>query len=417
MNYEQQRFGSAKAVSVAELHRSGLLTGNGCSFGFDATKNNELRNTGDGSIALLGGSGSGKSASIFANNLLGGHLPGNFACFDPRGELAAISVLALTLQGYEVYYVNPTGMLTLPQHRFNPLDHLSIDSPSLIADTQKMALDFCPTPSATRSNWAFDDARRWLTELSLYDAELNGCTSLTGIFALIMAMQGDIDVWCNHLDRMLQSRFHTVQSFAHEIMGLQREGKESFTAPMGVLQNGFNAMRDPRLQHTFSGNDFSMQWLTKSNRKIAVFILWPIEYLKSQAPVIRASIGSAIQYKLRNPGSNTVSILVDECGQLGNFPSVRELYTFGRGAGLTNNICAWQEISQLNAAFGAQANEIIGSAQIRVFKGVRTMETAEMVSRMAGTMTLAYDAEMEQSNARRFKTACRTENAFRWRFL
>ncbi|MEW7986884.1 MAG: type IV secretory system conjugative DNA transfer family protein [Candidatus Thiodiazotropha endolucinida] len=403
MDYEQNRFGSASATSLHELRRAGIIGGHGISFGFDETRRHELRVPTDGSVALFGGAGSGKSASAFANALIGGHLPGNFICFDPRGELAAISMLSLSLQGYALYFVNHAGFTGLPQHRFNPLDHLKIDSPGLIPDTQKSALDLCPTPSGIRSSWSFDDARRWANVLSLHDAERSGCASLPGLYELMLAMQGDLDRWCNHLDAMLRSRFPTVRSFAGEIMGLQKEGRESFTAPMGVLQNALAFMQDPRLQWTFGGRDFSSQWLTDPNRKMGVFLNWPIEYIETQSPAIRQTIGSVIQHKMRKPASAPVSILVDECGQLKNFPSVRELFTFGRGAGLINNLAAWQEISQIRAAFGPQADEIIGSAQFRVFKGVRTMESAEMVSRMAGTMTLEYDASIEQSNARRLK--------------
>lgn len=403
MSYEYFRFGSAGAASTAELRRTGIIGGRGISFGFDQTRRHELHVPTDGSVALFGGAGCGKSASAFANALIGGHLPGNFVCFDPRGELAAVSLLSLSLLGFDLYFVNPTGMPGLPSHRCNPLDHLRIDSPGLIADTQKMALDFCPSPPGLRSSWPYDDARRWLTDLTLYDAERNGCASLPGLYGLLLNMQGDLDAWCNHLEAMSCSRFPTVASFAQEIMGLQQEGRESFTAPMSVLNSAFAFMRDERLQWTFGGGDFSMQWLTRPGRKIGVFIIWPIDYIDTQSPAIRQVIGAAIQNKMRCPGSVPVSVLIDECGQLKAFPSVRELFTFGRGAGLISNMVAWQEISQIRAAFGPQADEIIGSAQFRVFKGVRTMESAAMVSRMAGTMTLEYDASIEQSNARRLK--------------
>lgn len=404
MDYENYRFGSAGVPSLHDLKRAGLLTPDGISIGFDQTKRHELFAVSDGSIALFGGTGSGKSASAFANPLIGGHLPGNFILFDPRGELAAIVLLSLSLQGYAVHFIiagsNPMGF---PKSQCNPYDYLILDSPTLIPDSQKVALDFCPTPGGVRSSWSYDDARRWLGSIILYDAEHNGCASPTGIYDVLMSIQGNLDVWCNHLDAMTRSRFPSVSAFAEEIMGLQKEGRESFTAPIGILLSAFDYMRDPNLQWTFSGNDFSLQSLGNQNKKLAVILIWPLEYLQTQAPAIRQVLGAAIQGKLRKPGSAPVSVLIDEGGQLGNFPSVRELYTFGRGASLVNNMVAWQEVSQLYAAFGPQANEIIGSAQYRAFKGVRTIETAELVSRMSGTMTLEYDATMEQSNSRRLK--------------
>ena len=51
-----------------------------------------------------------------------------------------------------------------PQHRVNPLDRLTSDSPSLIADAQKSSLDFCPAPGGVKNAWFSDHARRWVSD-------------------------------------------------------------------------------------------------------------------------------------------------------------------------------------------------------------------------------------------------------------
>lgn len=403
MDYEQDRFGSANIVSTLELKQAGMLDAKGISFGFDETQRHELFVPTDGSVALFGGAGCGKSAAAFANALIGGHFPGNVLCFDPRGEHTEVTTLSFSIRGYEVYTINPKGLLGLPQHRINPLDHLHLQSRRLIANAQKAALDFCPVLPGSKNSWPQEDAQRWLNDLILFDAERNNVASLPGVFELIMSIQGNLDAWCSYLEAMTHSQFPTVRNFAYEIMGLQKEGRDSFTAPLSVLQNAFSFMRDPDMQWTFGGSDVSTQWLPDPNRKMIIFVIWPIEYIDIQSNAIRQTIGSAIQNKLAQAGSAPVSLLIDEAGQLKHFPSLRELFTYGRGAGLVNNMVAWQETSQLFASFGDQANEIIGSAQVRVFKGVRTMQSAEMVSRLAGTMTLDYDQINEQSNAKRLK--------------
>ena len=401
MNYEQDRYGSAQPSSQPELRRTRIIGGSGVSFGHDETGRHVLHAEGDGSIALFAGSGAGKSL-LFQDNLINAYMPGNVVSFDPRGENAAVSMLALSLQGYSVYCLNHTGMMGLPQHRVNPLDHLTIDSPSLIADAQKIALDFCPTPGGVKTAWSYDDARRWNTDLMLHDAEQHGVAALPGLFNLVSMIQGSPHQFCDQLELMENSRFPSVRTFANEIATLITEGREGFTAPYGVLQNAYSFMRDPRLHDMFGGSDFSFQDLPH-NQKMVVFVVWPIEYVQSQSSAIRTVLGSAIQNKFRSPGSIPLSLFVDECGQLGKLESVRELYTFGRGAGLVNNLCAWQEISQIIAAFGPQADEITGSALYRVFKGVRTQESARLVSSMGGTMTLSFDPERIQSDSRRLR--------------
>lgn len=404
-NHEQDHYGSARTATPLELKRAGLIGGQrGASFGFDGTKRHRLRVPGDGSIALFGGAGSGKSAGPYASCLLG-NLIGNSLCLDLRSELTSISLLAASLAGYAVYCINPTGMSGLPQHRTQPLYHLRLGSPTLVADCQKAAMDLCPTSpgSAERSKWWELEAQDWLTQLLLADAERAGCASPSGVYQLINAMQSDLDAWCNALQAMTHSRFPSVQRFAGQIMELQRNGRDGFTAPLGTLHTAFRFMQDPRIAAALSGSDFTMDEVVAGRRKMRVQIIIPIEYVQVWAPALRLLIGSAIQSKLRHVSAPTLSLLIDECGQLGHFPSIREAYTFGRGAKIFS-MCAWQEVSQLYNAFGHHgANEIIGSAQIRVFKGVRTLETARLVSEMAGTMTLDFDATMEQSNARRLK--------------
>ena len=404
-NHEQDRYGSARIATLPELKRAGIVGGKrGASFGFDATKRHMLRVPGDGSIALFGGAGSGKSAGPYATCLLR-NLVGNAVCLDLRSELTSISLLAASLAGYEVYSVNPTGMNGLPQHRTNPLHHLRITSPTIVADCQKGAMDIIPASQGgeERPKWWENDAQDWLTQLLLFDAERAGCASLRGVYKLITILQGDLDAWCIALEGMMRSRFASVQRFAGQIMELQRVGRDGFTAPLGTLNTAFRFMQDPRIVEALSGNDFTMDEVVAGRKRMRVQIIIPIEYVQVWAPALRLLIGSAIQSKLRNIHAPALSLLIDECGQLGHFPSVREAYTFGRGARVFA-MCAWQEISQIYGAFGHHGgNEIIGSAQIRVFKGVRTLDTARLVSEMAGTMTLSFDAVNEQSNARRLK--------------
>ncbi len=402
MDYQNDRFGSAGPASLGALKRCGIIGGQGAGFGFDETTRYALRAPGDQSIGIYGGAGCGKSAGPFANLLIENQI-GNAVIFDPRKELADISELAEACAGFERYVINPTGQGGA-SHSCNVLGRLRLKSASLIADTQATAMDLCPVPASKgNSIWVYEDAQDWLTQLLLWDAERNGCASLKGVYQLINLINGNLDEWCLQLDGMERSRFDSVRRFAGQIMQLQQNGREGFTAPLGQLFTTFKFMQDDRIAEALSGDDFSLQDLTNPSRKMRVYLVLPIEYLDVWAPAMRLTLGAVIQHKLRNPSSDHLHIVIDECGQLKNFPSVKLLYTFGRGAGLIG-YCSWQEISQLYAGFGYEtANEILGSTPIRVFKGIRTMETANLVSKMAGTMTLAYDPLRVQSDARRLK--------------
>src|ERR1700747_2042150 len=83
----------------------------------------------------------GKGTCAIIPNLL--LLPRSVICVDPKGQNAAVTARRRRAGG-PVYVLNPFGEHTgapwsLPQHRFNPLAHLSIDSPNLSADVAGVA--------------------------------------------------------------------------------------------------------------------------------------------------------------------------------------------------------------------------------------------------------------------------------------
>lgn len=175
MDYEDLRFGSAFEATLEDLRRAGIVGGGGAWLGVDESGRHDLVVPNDGSVAVFGGAGSGKSATLYSTNLLLNSV-GNSITFDPRGELTAVSMLAASLGGYELFTFNPTGMLGFEQHGTNPLDHLMLDSPSLIADAQKVAMDICPASvgSDGKPKWWEADAQDWLTNILLYLVEQDG---------------------------------------------------------------------------------------------------------------------------------------------------------------------------------------------------------------------------------------------------
>jgi len=254
-----------------------------------------------------------------------------------------------------------------------------------------------------RSKWWEQDAQEWATQINLSVIERYSKTSMPKLYRKINSIEGDLDAWIDHLEFMGKSRFMEVRRCAGTIMDKQKEGREGFTAPMSHLYASLNFLQDPRIQNALEEDDFSMGDVVDDTRRVRIKLIVPIEYLRQWAPAIRALIGSTIIQKLRKPEARRVTFQVDECGQLGAFPAIRQLYSFGRGAGC-RALCAWQSTGQMMEAFGMEGyQEIMNSAQVRMFKGVRDIATAGVVSRMLGTQTLHYDDSLKQADARRQK--------------
>lgn len=119
---ERHRFGSARWAEPLELRRAGMLAENGWPVGFAAGR--MLRYAHDAPMLTIGGAGTGKLRDVIGHvfcDLQGGSV----LVLDPRGEIAATFLPALTRRGIHAYFWNPFGLHGLPSHSCNPLDPIN----------------------------------------------------------------------------------------------------------------------------------------------------------------------------------------------------------------------------------------------------------------------------------------------------
>ena len=124
MSNEEYRFGSAAWSDEGELRRAGLLSARGLQIGYSANKSICLET--DAPIITVAGAGSGKMRDLLALAVARNAGNRNFI-LDPRGEIAAVTMVNFVLNRSYLYCWNPTGMRGLPQHRMNPLDILRLN--------------------------------------------------------------------------------------------------------------------------------------------------------------------------------------------------------------------------------------------------------------------------------------------------
>ena len=215
----------------------------------------------------------------------------------------------------------------------------------------------------------------------------------------------ETDTWASLAQAMQNSQHAEVRGMADTLIMAKLDGREAYTAPMNTIKSTFSFMQEKAIADAVSGNDFSLSVVTDTTIKARVKIVFPAQHLGLTKGLVRLLLGRPIQDKFKMGGAHRIGVIVDECGQLGHFPSVMDLYTYGRGAGVFG-LCSWQAIGQTIDAFGKEgADAIMSSAQIRVFAGVRDIDTARIVSAMGGTLTRHYFDEKKQADAQRGKEA------------
>jgi type IV secretion system protein VirD4 len=408
MDNENNRFGSARWATVQEIRREGLL--DSPEHGrFPAPFLGYLGQTpihlvGDAPLITFGGAGSGKLTSVLGFNVCGSrNRRGGWKklrrkiVLDVRGELAAISIHMQAVHRKSAYFINPFGMHGLPQHRVNPWDLLRKGSRTLHADTKQQIADLIPS-AQNNEKFFTDTGRSWSEALAKSWIEQHGSITLPEFFDLVNAIE-DPTLWDAFAESMLHSSDPHICSVAAQMDFKRDRAPKEYSAVMATIQQYIGFLSDPVIRHTLSGSDFSLSILCKQD--CSIYLMIPAEYLAQLAPMMRLIFGAAMIYKYRDPSAPVVTFLIDEAAQLGNFESLLNGYTFGRGMGV-RMWSFWQNPGQIARNFGRDAvASFIGSSQCRQFFGVRDIETARMVSAFLGQQTLKYDDVLAQDAARR----------------
>ncbi|MEO1039511.1 MAG: type IV secretory system conjugative DNA transfer family protein [Pseudomonadota bacterium] len=398
-NRSENRFGSASWAQEDDLRRAGLFSSSGLHLGFWGKR--RLRLESDAPAILFGGSGAGKTRDYLG--FVCCDSPGVPALIlDPRGELGAISFRAHALHNEAAWFWNPMGIgAWLPKHQsVNPLDILDIGAPTFHADAKFIAEGLVTMTSG--EGRYFDQRARDLIEALMKSAvERFGSVSFPKLAHIINTIEGDPNAWADHLEAMLASRFDDVRRTASEALVKQQDSPREWGSIMGSLYANMGWASDPALLASLKGGDFSFKALVDPHRVSKIFLNVPAEYLQIWSPILRVMFTTAMLYKARAPQARRVLLVVDEAGQLGKAEFILRGFTFARGAGV-RMLALFQDAGQVVAHYGeAGLQTLIGSAQTRIWFGIRDSRTAELVSRMAGTETLAYDDYLAQDDAQR----------------
>ena len=394
------RHGSSSWADEQQIRKAGLFGKDGLFVGYHC--NNALRLKSDAPGIVIAGSGSGKGRDWLIETIIrGGQHP--MLVFDPKGELAAVTIASFLRWKAFVYLWNPCGLHGMPQHKTNPLDILTLANPMFHSDCTSVVQAIIPmshNDSGTAQYFA-QRAREWVEGLLKALVERHGFVTFPMLWRTIQSIQSNPQQWIEMLGFMDRSAIEQVRNTATDIWGMQQKttGNE-FTGILGTMKANLNFLNDPTLCAALENPDFSLKDLT-SAQLTSLFVMVPRDFISQWGSVLRTIFLVASKYKARAPQARRITMLIDEAGRMGNFEALLEAYAIGRGEG-TRVIALFQDIGQIERNFGRSAiSGFLGSAQWRAFFGVREHETARLISLMLGEETLEFDDRLQQEEARR----------------
>lgn len=402
MSNQEQRFGSASFATDWDLKAGGMFEQRPNSLLVGFSGHRPLSYNGMGGVLVTAGARGGKLRDWISYLVCSGTCLSTMLILDMKGELAAISQDQTPDRKFCIYW-NPQGLHGLPQHRINPLDYIRIDSPSLVSDVKVMCENKIPLSGAAAGKYFEERAREYCEAFSLVLTEINGVLTLPALYHAINLIPGAGEEYLNLAYEMSRSRFPNVRRIEEEIAESRKNPSNGFQGILGELFKSFSALSDGVLLESVSPPyDLSLSELCGSEQKYQFYMMPPAEFVEAWSPVIKDLFVGAMIYKSRAPQAPQQTWILDECGQIGKFPLITKLYTYGAGIGI-RPVCIFQSVFQMDVLGKNAGNIIMSSAALKSYFAVRDADTAQAVSNMIGSETLVYDDTRLQEKARHAK--------------
>ena len=399
---ETYRYGSAAFAEERDIASAGLFhqQPNSLLLGFHGKQ--PLWYSGMGGLLLTAGARGGKLRDCLAYNICSGVFTLSMLILDMKGELAAISQDQTPDRKFCIYW-NPSSLHGLPQHRINPVDYIRADNATLVSDVKVFCENMIPLSGSANAVYFERRAREFLEAVILTLVRLNGSLTLPDLYHAINLIPGGGEAWLDFAFEMSESGFPISVRIEEEIANSRESTSNGFQGILGEIFKAFACLSDPILLESVSPPfDFSLSALCESAQTYQLYVMPPAEFIGPWAPVIKAIFVAGMIYKSRAPQAPQQTWVLDECAQLGAFPLVTKLFTYGAGIGI-RPLAVLQSSFQMKALGPDAENIITSSAAVRIYFAVRDIETASKVSRMLGAETLIYDDPLLQSRARHAK--------------
>jgi type IV secretion system protein VirD4 len=339
-------------------------------------------------LCTVGSTRSGKGATIIMQALL--QVPHSVVVIDRKGQNAAVTARRRRAMGQEVFVVNPFGLHTggpwrLPRHRYNPLVHLDIHGPNVVADAAALAQSLILTQG--REPYFDDTARDLIMTVMLYLVSTLGQKATLGH---VRQMVADIAARGDEGAKALVAMGRSPYPFIRQPIGRFKDAEArdiSSAVNTAITQTAF--LDDPALSGaasngTLTGNDFDFRQLKK--KPTTVYLILPGRYMDAYARFLRLMITSALDQLTAQPGGHPTLIILDEFARLEQLPAVSNAFGFSAGM----NVQLWpflQDLPQLEDVYGKRWMSLLANCGLMQFFTPVDVVTAEFLQRRGGTLT------------------------------
>jgi len=357
-----------------------------------------LRHNGPEHVLAFAPTRSGKGVGLVIPTLLS--WPHSVVCYDIKGENWALTAgWRKQYAGNRVLKFDPTSQEG--SARFNPLCEIRLETPLEVADAQNLATMLVdPDGKGLVDHWA-KTSQALLTGAILHCSyvqrrETGAAATLADVDGLLANPELDIQAV---LERMLEYRHRDDQPHpvvARVARNLLNLSEKELSSVVSTALSFLSLYRDPVVAMNTSQSDFRIRDLMHHEHPVSLYLVVRPADADRLRPLIRLLLTQIVRRlteTMRFEAGRSVAdyrhrllLLLDEFASLKRLPVIEEALAFMAGYGLKAYLIV-QDLQQIRSAYGRDEG-LVGNCHLRIAYTPNKLETAELLSRMAGQTTV-----------------------------
>ena len=345
---------------------------------------------GNVNVLVVGGSGSGKSATYSIPNAY--QMLGSYVFTDPKGELYDKTAGYLKANGYDIKVLN----LVNPENSdgYNPLMHIQSEiDVDVIANTIIKGQD----SDGKGSDPFWDNNAEMLLKSLIYyllekrpkeEINLTSCAEMVRAAAssngtnLLRELMSELP-----LSHPARTNFQSVEVVAGS--------EKTYSSILSTLQSKLGKFDSQEIANVTSTNTINFEDI--ANHKTAVYVISSdthTAYNFLLTIFFAQMIQQLYNYADLNGGRLKVPtyFILDEFANIGQIPDFDKKISTSRSRGISFSVIL-QNLDQLEAVYEKSYETIMGNCDTHVFLGSNSFKTVEYFSKQLGETTIARDTK------------------------
>ena len=354
---------------------------------------------GNVNVLVVGGSGSGKSASYSIPNAF--QMLGSYVFTDPKGELYDRTAGYLRANGYEIKVLN----LVRPQYSdgYNPLMHISSEiDVDVIANTIVKG----QKTEGGGSDPFWDDSAEMLLKALIYylmatrpEEEQN----LASCAELVRAANSNGG---SNLLTELISKLPYDHPARMNYKSIEIAPEKTYSSILSTLQSKLGKFDSKEIAELTSTDTINFEEI--GNKKTAVYVISSDTHTAYDFLLtifFSQMIQQLYNYADENGGALKVPtyFILDEFANIGKIPDFDKKISTSRSRKLSFSVIL-QNLDQLEAVYEKSYETIIGNCDTHVFLGSNSYKTVEYFSKALGEKTIGRDNISINKDRKYFRT-------------